>query len=488
MNALVPFAVLAVACLQEPTTAEPSPADLIAAATTPERPESVFPALPSLSTALRRQIAGELQREPIRAAFARLDARGGRNVDWFAAVEALETEKAVWCLQAAVVHPHEDVQIRALRALGRMGDADAVPFLLTYGEYVAVEEPGSENATLHGVVHETLAETLSNLTGVFAGILDGQDPEGLKRGLREWSRWLVVRQAIENGDRLLDRPPGPTDVTSSDLELKIALDQPVYRPLEPILVTSSLTNRSRRQIVVKEPRERPMVVTLHLYRIAEPEDGPEPDGGGLVPVLSPGWGGGRTGEIAPETMLAPGEAVARSTNVLFSHAGPLLDLEPGEYLLEARYHLASDWWEAFWEENVHNPVKSSAGYQTFVVEATARFAVRPPTAAERPERAAFDAAEKALNPPRTVLDLPDPAPLERFLDQYPQSIYRVAAFDALADYWWDRKDFGRMADVYAALQKEKVGEETREKLVWLEESHRAQALKEPEPDESPASP
>jgi len=39
------------------------------------------------------RIAGEIAREPVRRAFAMLDARK-RNFDWFEAVEMLEREKA----------------------------------------------------------------------------------------------------------------------------------------------------------------------------------------------------------------------------------------------------------------------------------------------------------------------------------------------------------------------------------------------------------
>jgi hypothetical protein len=55
---------------------------------------------------------------------------------------------------------------------------------------MAVWESGSENATIHGIIHESTAATLSALTGVRL-VLEGQDPVGLKKGLRKWRRWLV---------------------------------------------------------------------------------------------------------------------------------------------------------------------------------------------------------------------------------------------------------------------------------------------------------
>lgn len=172
-----------------------SPESLITAATTPLRPDAVYPALPSLSTAMRLHIIAEMtfnderRPSPVRGAFERLNPTRDNN-EWFEAVDTLEQVKAVWSLQACLVHPSEDVQIRALLALGRLRSEEAVPFLLIYGHYMAVHEAGSENATIHGIIHRTLAQTLSTITGVEVSI-EGQDPEGLERGLLKWTRWLL---------------------------------------------------------------------------------------------------------------------------------------------------------------------------------------------------------------------------------------------------------------------------------------------------------
>jgi hypothetical protein len=82
------------------------------------------------------------------------------------------------------------VQIHALRALERLNDKRAVPLLVLYAEYMAVHEGGSENATIHGVIHQATAKTLSALTGVRVTLQRGQDPEGLLRGVRQWRKWL----------------------------------------------------------------------------------------------------------------------------------------------------------------------------------------------------------------------------------------------------------------------------------------------------------
>lgn len=135
----------------------------------------------------RRQAAEALAGAPlVRAAFERLDVRH-RNVEWFAGLDELERQRAVWPLVAALWHPSPDVQLRALRALARVADPAVVAPLLTYAESMALFVEGSERATLHGLLHEALAETLSALTGVPVS-LQGQDPDGLLRGIAAWRR------------------------------------------------------------------------------------------------------------------------------------------------------------------------------------------------------------------------------------------------------------------------------------------------------------
>jgi hypothetical protein len=167
-----------------------APDSLIKAATTRPWPGENYPVLPALSTEMRGLIAKEIAGAPaVRKAYEKLDANR-RNVEWFEGVKELEQHKAVWSLQSCLCHPHDDVQIHALRSLQKLGDKRAVPFLLLYGEHMAVWESGSENATIHGIIHESTAATLSALTGVRL-VLEGQDPVGLKKGLRKWRRWLV---------------------------------------------------------------------------------------------------------------------------------------------------------------------------------------------------------------------------------------------------------------------------------------------------------
>jgi hypothetical protein len=177
-----------------------TPRDLIQAALTRPWPGESFPVLPTLSTEMRGRVANEIaSSREIRAAYSLLDAKNRRNVEWFQAVTRLENAKAVWCLQSCLCHPSEDVQIRALQSLRRVGDKKAVHFLLLYAEYMAVCEDGSENATIHGIIHESIASASSDLTGVRLAV-DGQDPEGLRLGIKKWRKWLVDQDSQENYD------------------------------------------------------------------------------------------------------------------------------------------------------------------------------------------------------------------------------------------------------------------------------------------------
>ena len=170
-----------------------SPAEvpkLIKAATTRPWPGENYPVLPALSTEMEGGIANEIVgSKAVRAAYTKLDANE-RNVTWFDGVAELEKAKAVLCLQSCLCHPSPDVQIHVLRSLERLKDKRAVPFLVLYAEYMAVWVDGSENATIHGIIHRSVARTLSSLTGVRVTLKDHrQDPEGLRKGIRLWRKW-----------------------------------------------------------------------------------------------------------------------------------------------------------------------------------------------------------------------------------------------------------------------------------------------------------
>jgi hypothetical protein len=177
---------------QQEAAEGPSPIGLLKAAIAREGfPAEAYPILPALSTEMRGLVCNEIESSrAIRDAFAKLDVARRRNVEWFEGVKELQAAKAIWGLQACLCHPSEDVQILALGSLEKLRDTRAVPFVVLYGEYMAVHEAGSENATIHGAILESVARTLSKLTGEEV-IVKGQDPGKLKQGLRRWRRWLA---------------------------------------------------------------------------------------------------------------------------------------------------------------------------------------------------------------------------------------------------------------------------------------------------------
>ena len=188
------FLLLVIACFSQISYSQKSLTDdeLIKAVTTRLWAGENYPLLPSLSTEIKGEIIGELKKTSIRQSYEKLDAKR-RNVEWFAGIEELEKQKAFWSLLSCLIHPSDDVQIYALRSLERLGNTKAVPFIIIYAEYMAVSEGGSENATIHGIIHESIAKTLSSLTGIKIQI-KGQDPGRLKNGINLWRKWLVENE------------------------------------------------------------------------------------------------------------------------------------------------------------------------------------------------------------------------------------------------------------------------------------------------------
>jgi hypothetical protein len=204
--------------------ANETPGDLVRAATARVGfPPEGYPVLPSLSTEVRGRVCNEIANSSaVRGAYEKLDVAKRRNVDWFGGVAELEKQRAEWCLQSCLCHPSQDVQIHALRSLERLKDKSAVSFLVLYAEYMAVPVEGSENATVHGVIHESLAKTLSALTGEEV-TLKGQDEEGLKKGIKRWRKWLVLKDEI---GQIPEKPA---------LRLKASQPLPAFRQGKPLV-------------------------------------------------------------------------------------------------------------------------------------------------------------------------------------------------------------------------------------------------------------
>jgi hypothetical protein len=169
---------------------QPTPQELIKSATMRPWPGENRPFLPAISSAMRDEIVYEINSSiQVRQSYEKLNTAHRRNIEWFEGVAGLEKEKAIWALLSCLVHPHVDVQGHALDSLARIKDKRTVPFLLIYAEYMAVYVDGSESATLHGLLQQGIAKTISTITGVKWVLDNGQDPEKLKQGIKRWRKW-----------------------------------------------------------------------------------------------------------------------------------------------------------------------------------------------------------------------------------------------------------------------------------------------------------
>lgn len=155
--------------------------------TYPERP----PLSPQVRAGVEKELAGSAERK---ASYGKLGA-ARRNVEWFEGIEELTKHGAVWCLATGLCHPHVDAQIYSARALGKLKDLRAAPFLLTVAEANNLLVSGSENATLHGILQHALADALNATLGTDVRLDPGQDPRGLTAGLPVWRKALEQRQA-----------------------------------------------------------------------------------------------------------------------------------------------------------------------------------------------------------------------------------------------------------------------------------------------------
>jgi len=179
--------------------------ELIRGATERPWPGKNYPELPALPNEVVKGVTGEIESDPkVKQAYAKLNAAKQINTSWFEGVKELEKLKAVWSLQSCLCHPHDDVQIHALRALACLKDERSLPFLLKYASAMAVHESGSENATIHGVIHDETAKALSSITGLQFKMKGGQDPEGLKAAVARSTTWYLTgqfRSDWKNGQR-----------------------------------------------------------------------------------------------------------------------------------------------------------------------------------------------------------------------------------------------------------------------------------------------
>jgi hypothetical protein len=194
--------IVGLICASGVACAEPTPQELTKEIIRRPWPGNHSPEPPALPETVVSNTLKEIESTPaIRRAFAKLDAAKQGNATWSPDLAGLEKEKAVWSLLCCLCHPNEDVQIGGLRALARLKDERSLPFLLQYASAMAVPEEGSEEATVHGIIHQETGKALSAVTGLTIELRKDQDPEGLKAAIAKCKVWLMERQKKESREQ-----------------------------------------------------------------------------------------------------------------------------------------------------------------------------------------------------------------------------------------------------------------------------------------------
>lgn len=168
---------------------------------------------PDVPSAVTCCIALEMARSPsVSQAWSGLDARKASPPD--GAVEVIVEQGAACSLVALLWVTEMDMNLRAARSLAKVPEVThplALPFLLSSIERLAVIVEGSEEATLHGRLHDYLFESMGILTGVISSHKRGQDPEGLRAAIPNWRAAIEGRAADFVEDAKGRRVPVPTD-------------------------------------------------------------------------------------------------------------------------------------------------------------------------------------------------------------------------------------------------------------------------------------
>jgi hypothetical protein len=63
---------------------------------------------------------------------------------------------------------------------------------------MAVYEEGSENATIHGIIHKETAKTLSAITRLKFRVPSGQNPKALKSAIYHCQKWQLKKYTDKN--------------------------------------------------------------------------------------------------------------------------------------------------------------------------------------------------------------------------------------------------------------------------------------------------
>jgi len=224
--------------------------------------------------------------------------------------------------------------------------------------------------------------------------------------------------------------------SAAEVQYIISIDKSVYVSGEPVIVTSTVANKSDTLVQVKRPFAAAFVVTYTLEKIV---------GKGREALGGPTEGGDPLW-TAPVVELQPGKTTTSSSELSIQRGD--LYLEPGAYALRASYHLS----EYGAEDYLSNVITSAEIY----------FNVEPlPEADQLVKRNLSEAFYSAQGIQRVGI-------LRSFLAKNQASIHRVYALNKLLEATYQQKDWPSVVEVSRKLQEENISVEYKNLLLYSE--------------------
>ncbi|VAX42462.1 hypothetical protein MNBD_PLANCTO02-2872 [hydrothermal vent metagenome] len=266
----------------------------------------------------------------------------------------------------------------------------------------------------------------------------------IKSGLIFFVIWctntLLAQPLLEKLESPIYKRKFLTDNSVDEISYEISMTKKRYRFGERKIVKSTIKNIGKRTIRVRLPHAIDEIVTYKVFQ--DRPEGRQKVGESLER---------KSGSLTRILRLAPGETCSSGSELDFVLSGGILmnpalekggDLKPGKYFLQATYHLG-------------DPEKD--GYRTKTVTANEiAFTVRELTEAEAHEFQLFLSAYAKLFPFKSQNVRPpgDATLLEQFQKDYPDSPYRLSAFNGLKSFYFKPEDMTKTYSLWKQAREE----------------------------------
>lgn len=240
---------------------------------------------------------------------------------------------------------------------------------------------------------------------------------------------LIFCLLSQSNNRQQGEGDQPVDV--KQIQYTITLNLAEYRPLQDIIVRSTIKNIGTSTLRVPEPSEKAIYVQFGIAQ--KSGETLEVIYGFGDMAINPLWN-------AYIVTLAPGQSATLSSEFFVGGAAGMgAGLDPGEYVFSARYY----------------PDRTPRDDLAFVESNHVPFRVRPHTPEEEIEYREILKARGDVN----IRKIYDGASVRAFLQKHPHSIYRSLAFGLLADGRYREKDWKRQPE-FQRLEREALGSDT----------------------------